>query len=91
MFLMSSLILLMYVSSAGSSPRGGVYPITLIFPCCFWYKCKVLGLVFFSNYNDYVKLDSLIMLRVNVTCLFVRAVLLVTPLPGNVRHCHRVM
>ena len=35
--------------------------------------CNVLGLVFFNNYNDYFKLDSLIMLRVgvNVTCLFV--------------------
>ena len=36
-------------------------------------KCNVLGLVFFNNYNDYIKLDSLILLRVgvNVTCLFV--------------------
>ena len=34
------------------------------------YSCN--GFVFFSNYcYYYVKLDSLILLRVNVTCLFV--------------------
>ena len=55
--------------------------------------CNVLGLVFFNNYNDCVKLDSLIMLRVGVTCqchmfvyvvllvLLVLVVLLVTPFP----------